>query len=393
MTEFLLKTFVKDHKNTESSAVRTKQGAFAGRVGIFCNIVLFIIKVAAGILSGSVAITADAFNNLSDASSSVISLVAFKLSEKPADADHPYGHARFEYLSGLIMSILVCVIGIELFKTCFGKIITPEKTTLSLVSGAILVISVLVKLWMMVFYKKVGKNINSQVLFAAAADSRNDALSTFTVLISAVFVRVTGIEIDGYVGAAVAIFIIVGGFGLIKDTLDPLLGKAPDSGLTAHIQDKILSYDSVLGTHDLIIHDYGPGRMFASVHVEMPAEEDVIKSHDIIDNIERYFAEKENLHLIVHFDPISTKDEKVNRIREWLCEKVKEIHPTLSIHDFRMVEGTTHTNLIFDCVVPHGIGMSEAEVREKIKAAVFAEEPTYYCIITIDADYASVPRD
>lgn len=392
MTELLLKTFVKNHNDTENPKVRAACGALSGWVGIICNALLFAAKIIAGILSGSVSVMADAINNLSDASSSLISLFGFKLSGKPADEEHPYGHARFEYLSGLMVSVLICVIGIELLKSCIDKIINPAETVFGAVSVAILIASVFLKLWMMLFSKKVGKRINSKTLLAAAADSRNDVISTLAVLLGAVISYFANVNLDAYIGLAVALFILYSGFNLVKETLDPILGRAPEAELVNKIQDKILSYEGVLGTHDLLVHDYGPGRIFASVHVEMAAEEDVLKSHDVIDNIERDFYENDGIHMIVHYDPIVTADDKVGDIRKWLMELVKEIHPTLSIHDLRIVPGTTHTNLIFDCVVPFEVKMSHIEVKEKIKEAVKTKEPNYFCVITIDLSYASVPK-
>ncbi len=393
MTELLLKLFVRDYKNTENPKVRASCGALSGIVGIVCNVILFTGKIIAGLISGSVSVMADALNNLTDASSSLISFFGFKLSGKPADKEHPYGHARFEYLSGLMVSILICVIGIELFKSCLDKIIHPSETVFGMLSMIILGFSILVKLWMMVFARKIGKRINSKTLMATSADSRNDVITTSAVLLGAVISRVWHLNLDAYMGLAVALFILYSGFNLVRETLDPILGRAPEEELVNCIQDKVLSYEGVLGTHDLLVHDYGPGRIFASVHVEMAAEEDVLKSHDVIDNIERDFYENDGIHMIVHYDPIVTADNKVGDIRKWLSELVKEIDSTLSIHDLRIVPGTTHTNLIFDCVVPFGVKMSHSEVKEKIKAMVRAKEPTYFCVITVDLSYASVPNN
>lgn len=393
MTELLLKIFVKNSDKTDDPKVRAACGAFSGIVGIICNIVLFAAKILAGVLSGSVSVTADAVNNLSDASSSLISLFGFKLSGKPADREHPYGHARYEYLSGLMVSVLVCVIGIELLKSCVEKIISPSKTAFGAGSIGILIFSVLVKLWMMFFMGKIGKRINSKALAATAADSRNDVISTLAVLLGALLSYAWDLNFDAYIGLAVALFILYSGFGLVRETLDPILGRAPEAELVNKIQDKILSYDGVLGTHDLLVHDYGPGRIFASVHVEMAAEEDVLLSHDIIDNIERDFYENDGLHMIVHYDPIVTADERVGNIRKWLSEIVREIDPALSIHDLRIVPGTTHTNLIFDCVVPFEVKMSHLEIKEKIKEAVKEKEPSYFCVITIDLSYAQIPKE
>ena len=392
MTNFLVRKFVKNYKNTADNNVRTAYGKFSGIVGIVCNAVLFIGKIIAGTLSGSVAITADAVNNLSDASSSVISLFGFKLASRPADEEHPYGHGRYEYLSGLMVAVLIMVIGVELFKNSVGKILHPERVEFSLLSAGVLVFSILLKLWMMFFNKKIGALINSKTLKATAMDSRNDVVTTSAVLVAAVISRFTGVELDGWMGVAVAAFIMYSGSGLVRDTIDPMLGRAPDEEQVDSIRKKILSYKGVLGTHDLMVHDYGPGRQFASVHVEMAAEDDVIENHDVIDNIERDFLKNDGLHMVVHFDPISTKDSLVNELRTWISEQIKHLDSRLTIHDLRIVKGTTHTNVIFDCVVPHDMEIGEKEIK-KFAANIVAEKyPNYYTVVTIDRSYAAMPH-
>lgn len=392
MQNWLVKKFVHDYENVHDINVRASYGKLSGKVGIFCNAFLFAVKFIMGTISGSVSITADAVNNLSDAASSVISLIGFKMAEKPADEDHPYGHARYEYLSGLTVAVMIILIGFELFKTSFDKVIHPSTVDFSIALVIVLAVSILIKLWMAFFNKSLGKKINSSALEATSADSRNDVISTSAVLVAAVISHFFKINLDGYMGIAVAVFILYSGIGLVKDTLDPLLGKAPEPELVDYIQKKILSYDGVLGTHDLMIHDYGPGRKFASVHVEMAAEGDVLKSHDIIDNIERDFLSKDNLNIIVHYDPIVTKDDIVNDFRSWLMEQVKSIDPHLSIHDLRIVPGNSHTNLVFDCVMPHCINMSPSELKAEIRRLVNIKYPNYYCIITIDSSYAAMPH-
>lgn len=392
MQNWLVKRFVHDYENVHDINVRASYGKLSGKVGIFCNAFLFAVKFIMGTISGSVSITADAVNNLSDAASSVISLIGFKMAEKPADEDHPYGHARYEYLSGLTVAVMIILIGFELFKTSFDKVIHPSTVDFSIVLVIVLAVSILIKMWMAFFNKSLGKKINSSALEATAADSRNDVISTSAVLVAAVISHFFKINLDGYMGIAVAVFILYSGIGLVKDTLDPLLGKAPEPELVDYIQKKILSYDGVLGTHDLMIHDYGPGRKFASVHVEMAAEGDVLKSHDVIDNIERDFLSKDNLNIIVHYDPIVTKDDIVNDFRSWLMEQVKSIDPHLSIHDLRIVPGNSHTNLVFDCVMPHCINMSPSELKAEIRRLVNIKYPNYYCIITIDSSYAAMPH-
>ncbi len=392
MQNWLVKKFVHDYENVHDINVRASYGKLSGKVGIFCNAFLFAVKFIMGTISGSVSITADAVNNLSDAASSVISLIGFKMAEKPADEDHPYGHARYEYLSGLTVAVMIILIGFELFKTSFDKVLHPSTVDFSIALVIVLAVSILIKLWMAFFNKSLGKKINSSALEATAADSRNDVISTSAVLVAAVISHFFKINLDGYMGIAVAVFILYSGIGLVKDTLDPLLGKAPEPELVDYIQKKILSYDGVLGTHDLMIHDYGPGRKFASVHVEMAAEGDVLKSHDVIDNIERDFLSKDNLNIIVHYDPIVTKDDIVNDFRSWLMEQVKSIDPHLSIHDLRIVPGNSHTNLVFDCVMPHCINMSPSELKAEIRRLVNIKYPNYYCIITIDSSYAAMPH-
>lgn len=390
MTNFLLKTFVRDYEHTDKPSVRSSYGKFAGFVGIICNSILFISKILIGTFSGSVSITADAFNNLSDASSSIISLLGFKLSEKPADAEHPYGHGRYEYLSALSVAVLIILIGFELLKTSIQKILNPSGVGFNFVLVLVLSLSVLVKLWMMVFNKKLGTKINSEALIATAQDSRNDVISTLAVLIASVISAFTSLELDGWIGLFVAVFILISGFGLIKSTLDPMLGKAPDSDFVKSIRDKIMSYDGVLGVHDLMIHDYGPCRQFASVHVEMAAEEDVLKSHDVIDNIEFDFLNNMGLHMIVHYDPIITKNELVTNMRYEIQQLVKTINPSLSIHDLRVVPGVTHTNLVFDCLVDFDLDMSDYELKKTISDTVKLKNPEYNCVITIDKNYAPV---
>ena len=394
MTKALIRLFVKNHENTRDPAVRGAYGRMAGVVGIFCNLLLFAGKFIAGTVFGSIAIAADAINNLSDASSNIVSLIGFKLAEKPADEDHPYGHARFEYLAGLAVAVMVLVIGVELAKNSLDKILHPTPVVFSWLSVAVLAASILVKLWMALFNTHIGKLIDSSTLQATAADSRNDVLSTGAVLLATLISRFTPLELDGWMGLAVAVFILYSGVGLIRETLDPLLGQAPDEALVHYIHDKVMSYPGVLGTHDLMVHDYGPGRRFASVHVEMAAENDVMQSHDIIDNIERDFQENDHISLIIHYDPILTGDDAVGTAREWVKELVRSISPELSIHDFRMVQGPSHTNLIFDTVVPHNFPLSDAALRKRIQSLVEthdAGETKYYAVVTIDHSYAAIP--
>ena len=393
MTELLVRLFVRDSADTENARVRAAYGKLAGAVGIVCNCILFLGKLTAGLLSGSVAVTADALNNLSDASSSVVSLLGFKMASKPADPEHPYGHARYEYLSGLLISVMILLVGVELLRSCAEKILHPEPTEFSWLSAGILAASVLVKLWLAFFNRRIGRTIRSDALLASSADSRNDVITTLAVLAAMLVSHYARVELDGWIGAAVALVILYSAVGLIRETVSPLLGRAPDPAEVRAIHDRILAYPGVLGTHDLMIHDYGPGRQFASVHVEMAAETDIMESHDVIDNIERDFLTHDGLHLIVHLDPIVTSDSAVGETRRFVEEQVKEIDPALSIHDLRLVPGTTHTNVIFDCVIPHGFRMSRAEVCAAIRARVTAKYPDHVCVITVDDSYAPTTQE
>lgn len=392
MTEFIVKKFVKNHADIKDSAVRAAYGKLAGFVGIICNIILFAAKITVGTIAASVSITADAVNNLSDASSSIISLVGFKLAERPADEDHPYGHGRYEYLSALTVAVIILVIGVELFKSGVEKILSPEKADLSVATVVVLILSILMKLWMMLFNRKLGKRINSGSLIATAADCRNDVVTTGAVLLASVISHYSGFELDGMVGVAVAVFILISGLGLIKETINPMLGTAPDEEFVEKVREKILSYEGVIGMHDLIIHDYGPCRRFASVHVEMAAEEDVLLSHDVIDNIELDFKNNEGLHLVIHFDPILTKNPLTNDIRAQVERAVKEIDERLSIHDLRVVPGNTHTNIVFDCVRPHSVDIKSKELVRLIDEKVKTIDEKYNCVITIDDSFAPMPK-
>ncbi|MBR5539329.1 MAG: cation transporter [Clostridia bacterium] len=388
MTSLLIKLFIKDKNGVADAATRSAYGKLASFVGIVSNVILFAVKIIVGTLSGSVSITADAVNNLSDASSSIISLLGFKLASKPADDDHPYGHARYEYLSGLLVAILIMYIGIELLKSSVGKIIEPTAVSFSWVTVAVLAFSVVIKLWLSVFNRNIGRKINSKTLIATSVDSRNDVITTAAVIIAMIVSHFINFELDGYVGTAVALFILYSGFGLVRDTLDPILGKAPDAEFVKEIKGKIESYDGILGTHDLMIHDYGPANQFASVHAEVAAEDDPIVMHDIIDNIEREIKAQYGLHLVIHMDPIVTKDETVNKIKASLTEKIRAIDDSLTIHDLRIVEGPTHTNLVFDCVVPHGFQIPNKELREKIHKAAKEIDKKHICVVTIEHNFA-----
>ena len=385
MTKLLLKLFIKESHDPQKPAFRSACGKLAGVVGIVCNVLLFLIKLLAGLLSGSVSVMADAINNLSDASSSLVTLLGFKLAERPADDDHPYGHARIEYLSGLIVAAMILYIGIELVKSSVTKITHPEATAFSWLTIAILLVSIGVKLWLSGFCRKLGKTIQSAALEATAADSRNDVISTLAVLLAGICSMIWGWKIDGYVGLAVAVFILYSGIGIVKDTIDPLLGAAPDPELTRMISDTILSYEKIYGIHDLIVHDYGPGRRFASVHVEMDSRDDPLASHDLIDDIERLFRDKHNIQLVIHYDPLVMNDEDLFRARQMVEAVIKGIDERLSAHDFRMVQGPGHTNLIFDLVLPHDLAGKQTELKTAIDQALEQTGKKYYTVITFDS--------
>ena len=371
---------------------RTRVGSLAGLVCIVLNIILCAAKAAIGVASGSVSIVADALNNLSDASSNIVSVLGFKLASKPADPEHPYGHGRYEYLSGLVVAVLVLLIGVELVKSSFEKLLAPEPIEFSWALVLVLALSILVKLWMAGFNRSLGDRIGSETLIATAQDSKNDVIATAAVLASALIARYVGIELDAWVGLAVGVYIGWSGIELIKDTVDPLLGSAPDAKLVEHIRSKIMSYPGVLGTHDLMVHDYGPGRQFASAHVEMPAEDSPIASHDTLDNIEQAFKDEDGLIVTLHYDPIVTNDPAVVDMRNRIDAMAKEIDPRISIHDLRTVPGPTHTNVIFDCLRPEECELSARQLKDELGGRVEREYPKAVAKITVDEDYVSAAQ-
>lgn len=384
MTKLLLKLFIGREQNPDDAKFRTSCGKLAGTVGIISNLLLFAIKFAAGLISGAVSVMADAFNNLTDASSSLVTLLGFKLAERPADPDHPYGHGRMEYLSGLAVAALILIIGVELAKSSVQKILHPEAVNFTWLAMAILAVSILVKLWLSVFCRKLGRMIRSSALEATAADSRNDVISTLAVLISGVLSRFFNWQIDGYVGLAVALFILYSGIGIAKETIDPILGMAPDTELVQKLRDALLSYEKVMGIHDLIIHDYGPGRQFASVHVEMDSRENPLVCHDLIDNMEKEIGGKFRVQLVIHYDPIVTDDDENTAMYRLVKREVGAIDERLSVHDFRMVRGPEHTNLIFDLVIPFDLKDRKKELKALIDEKVQFRDSKYYTVITFD---------
>ena len=381
-----MKAFVPGYGAQDTPQVREKSGKVAGAVGIATNLLLFAIKLAAGLVSGSVAVMADAVNNLTDSGSSIVMLVGFKLAGKPADEKHPFGHARIEYLAGVIVSFIVLFLGLELGRTSFEKIISPQPADFSALALVILVVSVLLKLWQCFFYRSVGKTIHSDTVFATSSDSRNDAIATTVVLLGALITRFTGVNLDGFLGLAVAVFIVVSGVKLIMETGNPLLGTAPDAALVRTIYEKILSYPGIFGIHDLTVHNYGEGKCFASVHCEVPAEEDILVSHDIIDNIERDFQRDMGIQLVIHLDPVVTGDERTNKLREQVGSLLHVVYPQAAMHDFRVVWGVTHSNVVFDVAVPFSLADSDDQVKERIAQAVSTLDPTYRAVVTVDRE-------
>lgn len=392
MIEFLIRRFVPDWQQVQRTDVRERYGTLAAAVGILSNIFLCIIKGLIGLFSGSIAVTADAVNNLSDAGSSVITLLAFKIAGKPADEEHPYGHARMEYISGMAVSFIIILLGLELMGSSFEKILHPEEVGVSALTYLVLIVSIAVKLWQGMFNRNLGKRISSEALQATAADSLNDVFSTGAVLLSTLVYQSTAIPIDGWVGMLVAIFITVSGVKLIMETGSPLLGQAPDPQMVRELEEKITAYDGVIGIHDLQVHNYGPGRVFATVHAEVPANRDILVSHDIIDNIEREVGHEMNLNLVIHMDPVVTDDERLNQLHAQVQQIVAGIDSNLSMHDFRAVFGPTHTNLVFDVVVPPGFSLSDSELSRRIEQQV-QTLGSYFCVITVDHNYAYFPQN
>ena len=388
MTEFLVRHFVKDYKEVEKVSVRTAYGVLASIVGIFCNVFLFVVKFIVGILLHSVSVTADAFNNLSDAGSSVISFIGVKMASKPADADHPFGHGRMEYIAALIVSFLILEVGFTFLKDSFGKVMHPEQLNFQLVSVLILVLSIGVKLWLGLFNRKLGQKIDSKVMKAVFADSMGDVITTSATILSIVFFGITKINIDGFVGIGVALVVMWAGVGIARDTLEPLIGEAIDPEVYEEIKRFVENYDGIEGTHDLIVHNYGPGRSMASIHAEVPNDVDIEISHEIIDRIERDAAKKLGIFLVIHMDPIEMRDERVLALKEQTEGILNEIDPACSIHDFRVVHGEEQTNLIFDMVIP--IDYDE-EKRNNLPLTLMGKiqelDSRYQCVITVEYNY------
>ncbi len=383
MTTLLFRLFIKDWKDTDRTDVRAKYGQLSGVVGIFINLLLFVGKYLVGVLSGSVAICADAVNNLSDAGSSLVSLIAYHISAKPADRQHPFGHARIEYVASMILSFMLLFIGIELLHSSYDKIIHPEgKTAFHIISVIVLVVSILFKLWLFAFNRKVGAAIGSTVAEANAADSLSDVLATSSVLISTIVLRFTGFDADGYIGIVVAIFICISGLKILNDTKNYILGKAPDAEMIHSIQAIVKRHPEALGMHDLMIHNYGPGRYFVSLHVEVDGRADIFYTHEVIDNIEKELQQELGVFATIHMDPLVCDDPIVTEVEQQVTEVIRSINASLSIHDFRMVPGKSHCNLIFDLVIPFELKESENTIIPKIVQSIHEIYPQYNTIIS-----------
>ena len=390
MIDFLIKHIVREGEEVQDPAVRERCGQLSGAVGIVLNLLLSAGKFFAGLATSSIAVTADAFNNLSDAGSSVVTLVGFRLAGQRADDDHPFGHGRIEYLAGLLVSLIILLVGVELGKSSVEKIIHPEPVDFSLVSVVILAASICVKLWMFAFNRGLSRRIGSAAMAATATDSLSDVVATSSVLAGTLIGHFAHVQIDGWIGILVALFILRAGWGAAKDTLNPLLGQSPDPDLVRALRETILAHPQVVGIHDMVIHDYGPGRRMMSLHAEVPMDADIMEVHDVIDHIEREINRRYHIETSIHMDPIATDDEQVIQMRTWTAELVRTIYPGLTIHDFRMTQGPEHINLIFDVVAPHSLTMSDEELRQAVCDAVHQGNPRCFAVIQVDRSYVEM---
>ncbi len=388
MIKFIIKKFINNYENTDNNDVRESYGVLSGTLGIICNTILFIIKLISGFLIGSIGVISDAFNNLSDTGSSVVTIIGTKLSNKKADKEHPFGHGRIEYISSLVVGIIIILVGFELFKTSVSRIIKPVPVSLNIPVIIILISTLFIKLWMFSYNRYIGRKINSGVVLATSEDSKNDIIATFSVIIASVADKFLSFSIDGIAGTIVSLFILYSGYSIAKDTVDILLGKLPDQKLVDRISSIILENEAISGIHDLMVHDYGPGRIMASVHAEVPENSDIIKIHDIIDRTENIIEEETGVHIVIHMDPIVTSCEKTNTIKDFVCLCALEIDSSLSIHDFRMSEGEEKTNLIFDLCVPVKYsGEKKKEILRVLNKKIKEKNEKYNTVIRIDDSY------
>ena len=389
MVTFLSRWLIQNYDRPEDPEVRRKYGVLCGCVGIGLNILLFLAKFFAGTISGSIAITADAFNNLSDAGSSLVTIVGFKLAGQKPDPSHPFGHGRMEYLSGLAVSVLILLMGFELLQSSVDKIRAPEPIEFSWLSVVILLLGIAGKLYMSYYNRAVGNKINSAAMKATAADSLSDSISTAAVLAATLIAHFFSVNIDGWVGVAVACFILYAGYNAARDTVDPLLGEAPDPELVAEVEKTVLSFPPIQSIHDMIVHDYGPGRLMISLHAEVPADGDLLEMHDTIDLVEQTLREKFHCDAVIHMDPIVTNDEQVLKMRGKMCQLVQVIDKRITVHDFRMVTGPTHTNLIFDVACPFDVKQTDADIKRQVEEIVDLLDGNYNAVVTVDRIYAA----
>ena len=387
MVNFLAKIFIRKRGEFSSPEVRAAYGTLCGTIGIVLNIVLFAIKFIAGLLSGAISVIADAFNNLTDAGSSVITLIGFRMSGQKPDKHHPFGHGRIEYISGLIVSFIIILVGFELGKSSVSKIFEPEAVVFSVTALVILIISVFIKAYMAFYNFRVGRKISSSAMIATARDSLSDCIATSTVLICLLISHFASLDIDAYCGLAVSAFILYSGIRSAKETMDPLLGAPPSREFICEIEEIVYSHEGVAGIHDLIVHDYGPGRTMISLHAEVPADANLVETHDMIDNIEKDLRERLKCDAVIHMDPIATDDEHTLEVREKVASLVACIDSKLTIHDFRMVKGPTHTNVLFDIVIPFDMKKSEEELRDNVQTIVKSIDKNYYSVVNIDKSY------
>lgn len=387
MTKFLIQKFIKNPDDINNLKVRRNYGTLSSVVGIICNVFLFILKYIMGTLSGSISVVSDAFNNLSDSAGCMVTLLGYKLASKPADKDHPFGHGRMEYLTALTIAVLILIVAFELFRNSVKKIIHPEKLTFSLIVLISLLVSILIKLWMSFFNAFLGKKINSSVMLAAAKDSRTDVIATSATCIAVISSLYTNLPVDGIMGLVVSLFIFKSGIDIVKDTVDNLLGKPVDSDIVYAIKEMVGESDKIIGIHDLVVHNYGPGNMIGSLHAEVKSNEDFVFVHDMIDELERRIHRELNILMTIHMDPIETDNEQVNLSLDMIRNIILDIDPCLQIHDFRLVAGDTHTNLIFDIVVPYDCKYNNDDIKELIDKQLDKMEDNYYTVITFDREY------
>ena len=390
MTDLLVKCFIRDYQNTDDAAVREKYGFLSSVVGIACNVILFAVKLFMGILSNSISIMSDAFNNLSDSVSCIVTMFGYKLAAMPADKNHPFGHGRFEYLTSLVLAVVIMIVGYELFQNSLEKVLHPEQVRFSWVVLVCLLASILVKIWMSAFNRKLGKKIDSSVMLATAQDSLNDVISTVATVISLVLSTMVSWPVDGIIGILVSVFVLYSGFEIIKDTISQLLGQPADKELVQNIAHIMRQRPQILGVHDMIIHSYGPGNMIGSAHAEVSADSDILKIHDIIDQVEKEIEEKTHVMFTIHMDPIETDNQEIEHMKQKMKGILSHIDKSLTFHDFRMVSGDTHTNLIFDIVVPFECKLTTEQIQKQVDEELSTLDQTYYAVITFDHNYTEM---